>query len=345
MVEPMDEAPQTRLALGPIEISLRRRGDDDVRRIGVPGSILVHVAVVLLLLILTPYRRIPHEAEAVLAAQPPLPITFVNPFPPPAPTRPVPEIQKPPPPPAAKALRMQEPPQEPIAPQARAPVKEFVREVGRNDTKPAGGESGGPLPEPTAGFPESDSASASSAAEPSKDLQGRLREFRRALETPVPPGSKGGGKGTGGLTMPDVPATGMGIGNLEFESRDYDWSSYARSIYWAIWRAWHNRLLASSGNFERWAAEHERWMIDARSRIVFTIERSGQISGVAVETPSGCYPFDDSATDALREVLLPPLPSDFPREQERIHATFIGEDINIRSMRTGLQWLKDRGVF
>ena len=342
----MEEAPQPRLALGPLEISLRRRGQDEVRRIGVPGSIVAHLAALILWMVLTPYTHVPGEKEAVLAAEPQVPVTFVNPFPPPTPPpQEVPEIRRAPPPVAsAKPLRMQEPPKETTANREPQKPRDTARAAGEGDTKPAGGESGGPLPDPKAGMPDS-ATGATGTPEERKDLNGRLRDFKRALEAPVPPGKQGGGRGTGGLTMPNVPTIGTGIGNLEFETRDYDWSSYARSIHGLIWKAWHNRLLATAGVFERWAEEHQRWLIDPRARIVFTIERSGQVTGVAVETSSGVFPFDDSATDALREVILPPLPSDFPGERERIHATFIGEDIQIRGMRIGLQMLKNQGVF
>ena len=339
---PMDDAPQTRLALGPLEITLRRRGPEEVRRVGVPGSLVVHVAVLLLWFFLAPYSNVEREKEAVLAAEPQLPVSFVNPFPPQP--QPPPQPRKTPPPPAAppKAMRMQEPPEETITAQ-NAPKRESVREIGAHDTKPAGGQSGGPLPDDTPGFPDPGQA-APSAPEQPKDLQGRLREFRRALETPQTGTKKGGGSGTGGLNMPDVPTIGMGIGNLEFESRDYDWSSYARSIYWAIWRKWHMKMLDSVGIFERWGTERQRFVIDAKARVVFTIEKTGRVSGVAVETASGCYPFDDSATDALNEVLLPPLPSDFPRDSETVHATFIGEDVHINWMRNSLNGMRQQGI-
>jgi len=341
MDRPMEEAPQPRLALGPLEISLRRRGPDDVRRIGWPGSILTHVVILILWLVLTPFQRATPVNEVVPAPEPQVPVTFVDPFPRPAPAPP--PRPAPPPSAAAKPLRMQAPQDETIAAKD-VPKRATVKEIGRDDTKPAGGQSGGPLPDPTPGYPDETTGAAGSAPEQPKDLQGRLRDFRRALEDPNPGGKKGGGKGSGGLTMPDVPATGMGIGNLEFESRDYDWSSYARSIYWVIWRKWHMRLLASVSTFERWSIEHQRHLLDARSRIVFTIERSGHVSGVAVETASGCYPFDESATDTLNEVLLPPLPPDFPREQETVHATFVADDVEIPAMRSGLEYLRAQGI-
>jgi hypothetical protein len=72
--------------------------------------------------------------------------------------------------------------------------------------------------------------------------------------------------------------------------------------------------------------------------------RSGEVVDIAIETPSGCYPLDDSATDALKEVVLPPLPSDFQRDQEIVHARFIAEG-EIRTMKAYLQQLKSAGYF
>ena len=162
----------------------------------------------------------------------------------------------------------------------------------------------------------------------------------------APPGPKGGGQGSGGATLDPsrLPATGYGVGNLEFESRDYDWGDYGRAIYIAIWRAWHNRLWISTGVFERWAAQNQAWLLDHNARVRFTITKSGQVVGVAIETASGCYPLDDSAADALREVVLPPLPDDFPRGQETVHARFVAQG-DIRQMRRSLQFLKERGYF
>ena len=144
--------------------------------------------------------------------------------------------------------------------------------------------------------------------------------------------------------MPNLPPTGFGIGNLEFEGRDYDWENYGRQIHGIIWRAWHNRLLITASVFERWAAENRTWLLDHRNGVRFTILRTGQVVGVAIETPSGCYPLDDSATDALREVVLPPLPQDFQRESETVHARFIAEG-EIRGMKTFLQQMRNAGFF
>jgi len=175
------------------------------------------------------------------------------------------------------------------------------------------------------------------------DLDNALRDFGRALRQPQPEGD-GSGKGLNIPDLPPFPTTGFGFGNLEFESRDFDWNDYARQIYMAIWRAWHNRLYVTADVFERWGYENRSWILDHANRITFTIESNGQVTGIAIETPSGSYPLDDSAVDALTEVILPPLPSDFPRSRETVHARFIA-DGDVRTMRRYLGWLKSEGYF
>jgi hypothetical protein len=242
-----------------------------------------------------------------------------------------------------------------VATPSPAPEKTSRENPGRKDTRPAGGEQGGPLTRPTPGVAprELDDRlqrapdEIASNSEAPKDLLGRLREFRQAVEAPrpaPPQGPKGGGTGRGGITMPNLPASGFGVGNLEFEGRDYDWESYGRQIHGIIWRAWHNRLLITSSVFEKWASENRIWILDHRNGVRFTILKSGQVVDVAIETPSGCYPLDDSATDALREVVLPPLPEDFQRDSETVHAQFIAEG-EIRGMKEYLQQMKDAGFF
>lgn len=347
------DSPRTTFALGPLEISFRRR-EDNVR-LGVIGSLAVHVLVIALLIVAVPPKKSGVAAEIAPSANPPVPITFVDPLP----QRPRPrqdEIfsQKPPPAARLKPLRMAPVP-ETSATAKRAPKESPSTNAGRRDSNPPGGAQGGPKLVPTPGVPPPASNGqerrppndlASNVDEP-KDILGRLREFRKAVEAPrpsTPPGPEGGGHGSGGITMPNLPSTGFGIGNLEFEGRDYDWESYGRQIHGIIWRAWHNRLLVTSSVFERWAAENRTWMLDHKNAVRFTILRTGQVVDVAIETPSGCYPLDDSATDALKEVVLPPLPEDFQRDTETVHARFIAEG-EIRTMKAFLQQMKNAGFF
>jgi hypothetical protein len=346
------ESPRTTFALGPLEISFRRR-EDNVR-LGVLGSVVVHVLVIALLMVAVPSRKAVVEAEVAPQTKSSIPITFVDPLP----RQPKPkqdEIASRTPPPAARAkpLRMQPVPE--ITGAAKSATKDSTKSAGRRDQNPAGGEQGGPKPSPTPGVPppatdgterQAQDDVAWNADEP-KDILGRLREFRKAVEAPrpsTPQGPEGGGRGSGGITMPDLPSTGFGIGNLEFEGRDYDWEDYGRQIHGIIWRAWHNRLLITSSVFERWAAENRSWMLEHRNGVRFTILRTGQVVDVAIETPSGCYPLDESATDALKEVVLPPLPADFQRDTETVHARFIAEG-EIRGMKAFLQQMKDAGYF
>jgi TonB family protein len=351
------EPPRRTIALGPLEITFKRR--EEGGRLGVLASLAVHALVIVLLLLGPSRPQTAVEPEVARPERPPIPITFVNPLPPQPQPRPKQDeiaSRRPPPAPQAKPLRMQTVPETTGA--VTSPSKDRAsNDAGRRDKNPPGGEQGGPKQVPTPGVPPpapsgtdrqaQSSDAASSNIEESKDILGRLRDFKRALEAPrpsTPSGPEGGGKGSGGITMPALPPTGFGIGNLEFEGRDYDWESYGRQIHGIIWRAWHNRLLTTSSVFERWAAENRNWMLDHRNAVRFTILKSGQVVDVAIETPSGCYPLDDSATDALREVVLPPLPSDFHRETETVHARFIAEG-DIRNMHSFLQQMKNAGYF
>jgi hypothetical protein len=351
MTGPM-ESPRSTFALGPIEVSFRRR--EDSARWGFFGSLAVHILAIVLLFFAPP-KKAAVEVEIAPKAAPSIPVTFVDPLPrPPRPPQDEIVSHKPPATTTVKPLRMQPAP-EAAAAAKLAPKEAPSTSAGLRDSKPAGGEQGGPRAVPTPGVPPPGSQGqerqpaddvASTAPAP-KDILGRLREFKKAVEAPQPaspPGREGGGHGTGGVTMPNLPSTGFGVGNLEFEGRDYDWENYGRQIHGIIWRAWHNRLLVTSSVFERWATENRSWLLDHRNGVRFTILRTGQIVDIAIETPSGCYPLDDSATDALKEVVLPPLPADFQRDTETVHARFIAEG-EIRTMKAYLQQMKNAGFF
>jgi hypothetical protein len=348
------DSSRTTIALGPLEITFKRR--EEGGRLGIFGSLALHALIIALLMLIGSGPKTVVEPEIIPVARPPIPITFVNPLPPqPRPKQDEIATRRPPPAAQAKPLRMQPVPETTAG--LKSEIKEqAAKEVGRRDKNPAGGEQGGPKPVPAPGVPPPAPSGidrqatgndvAANVDEP-KDILGRLRDFKRAIEAPrpsTPHGPEGGGKGSGGITMPALPPTGFGIGNLEFEGRDYDWESYGRQIHGIIWRAWHNRLLTTSSVFERWAAENRNWMLDHRNGVRFTILKTGQVVDVAIETPSGCYPLDDSATDALREVVLPPLPSDFQRETETVHARFVAEG-EIRTMHAFLQQMKNAGYF
>ena len=331
MTPPMD-APRTTISLGPVELSFRR--NEEGRRLGLPGSIVAHiVTLALAFLISTHTSKTARQAEKLNPPPSPIPITFVSPIPPPtvpkppAPKPPAIDARKIPDPLSVKPLHMEPTPELSTAPRPK-PTSKSNENAGRHDTRPAGGQAGGPLPQPTPGVPEVQPESRpTSPIDEAKDLQGRLQDFRHALEAPrpAPKGPKGGGLSLGGVNMPALPETGYGVGDYEFEGRDYDWGDYYRQIHGIIWSEWHRHLLATSNMFERWSAEHHVGLLHHRLRVRFTIQRSGQVTDVAVETESGCVPLDDSAANALKAVILPPLPEDFTRDSETVHATFMAD--------------------
>ncbi|MDX1387886.1 MAG: energy transducer TonB [Acidobacteriota bacterium] len=262
---------------------------------------------------------------------------------------PVPEspaVQSTPSPPVPEPVEATRPTETFERPAETAPPEQSFEEVERPDQ---GADTGVTLPEdgtavvqPPA-FPERQP----DPVEPKErelDLDSALSSFRNSMNQRAQQQQQQ----SQGVYRPDVqqlPSAGFGFGNLEFESRDYDWTDYARQIYIAIWRAWHNRLYQTTDSFERWAHSTGEWMMRQRAnRITFTIQSNGQVTGIVLEGPSGCVPLDDSALDALREVVLPPLPSDFPRSTETIHATFLA-DGDIRGMRRTLSWMKANNYF
>jgi hypothetical protein len=180
------------------------------------------------------------------------------------------------------------------------------------------------------------------------DVGEALQEWGRALERAraTQPRPQGGGTARN-IFRPDpagLPATGFGVGNLVFESRDYDWSDYARQIYFAIWRAWHYRLYLTTDDFEKWAHRSGTWFLRHQTRVRFVIEHTGQVTGIQVEAPSDCIPLNDSAADALAEVILPRLPDDFPRDREVVHALFIATG-EVMGLRPTLRAMRERGLF
>jgi len=175
----------------------------------------------------------------------------------------------------------------------------------------------------------------------------RLSEFSRAFQRDREDAPSRPSQEPRNVFEPDwsnLPPTGQALGNMVFESGDYDWTDYQRQIYWIIWRTWHNRLLARVDDFEKWARQNNTGYMEHVNGIRFTIESNGEISSIVVESESNSVPFDLSAVEGLDEAVLPPLPDDFPRDSETVHAQFIGQG-EISMMRRGLRRLRDAGVF
>ena len=210
--------------------------------------------------------------------------------------------------------------------------------MGPEGNRPAGpaGGFGEPAPGPGRG----------PGAPGTSELSRALSDFRRSLLRRE--GAGGGGKGDGGtgsggsgIGVGPPSASGFGFGNLLFEGNDYDFAKtgYAPQAYYAILKAWYRRLYAMADRFEQWAFARDNFLLDHRNQIRFVIGRNGQIVRVDLIRGSGCEPLDTSAIDALREVVLPPLPEDFPRSEEGVLVTFIATG-DIHGMRADpqLRW-------
>lgn len=192
-------------------------------------------------------------------------------------------------------------------------------------------------------------ATGGSRPAPRRSIDSAIRDFlERQPPLEVPEVRERDAGNPEGLPLPEVerlPASGFGLDrNLFFESTDYDWNDYARQVYMAIWRAWHNRLWASAEVFDRWAFRERTSYLDHTVLVRFTILDNGEVVDIGVSDASGCFPLDDSATDALSEVVLPPLPADFPRERENVRARFIATG-EIRLIRRRLDAMKRAGWF
>lgn len=256
------------------------------------------------------------------------------------------------------ALLLEAPRGSPQASTSSAPVVEAQLQAGEPEAVLPSGETRAPVePAPAAEVGGSAAVPSEELINPDPDVPAvRPRDLRRAMldlgrvlaDRPsgqaVGPPARKGSRHVITADLTPLPGTGFGVHNLEFESRDYDWADYGRQIYIAIWRAWHNRLWATSSEFEKWAHENQSMWIEHQTQVRFVIEKNGQVTGIVLERPAGCEPLDESALDALAEVILPPLPHDFPREREVVHGRFSATGY-IANMRTSLSILKAQGQF
>ena len=266
------------------------------------------------------------------------------PVPLPKPNRMGEQVPVPPPP---KVTRETPPPDE----------SEVLPDAQRGEKPPAPAQAGVPegqgkaLPE---GAPGSGVSPQTGGGAPRGETAGQLPVPGR-VGPPGPPRPGPGGEGSrfpGSGARP--PRRGINLGvpfdtgvyqNFTFEHQDYDWTDYWPQMYHAILRAWYNRLLATASLFERAAYERGDEGLRGQTMLQFTIERNGNISRAVIVTPSGIIPLDDSARDALREVILPPLPDNFPHERENVTGLFRMDVPDIRSMGPNLQAMKSQRYF
>jgi hypothetical protein len=337
-------------------------------------SVVVHVLLALLFLLFvtiadawTVVEETAEDEDSItFTFSPEDPIEDYQPYeePPPSPTQPTPEVA----PVVAPAgvplepspasipvppIDVAPPPEDPIEPVAEPFEESFEEPVDRPEDleQPDPVEETGILQPPEHEAPDriGDVPRQQDRARPQVDMHQALRDFSRAIQQAPRPESRANplSGAPRNVYVPDfsqIPSTGFGVGNVQFESRDYDWSDYGRQVYMALWRAWHNRLWRTTDDFEKWAHRESNWYLDHQTRAQFTILRNGQVTGIAQLSASGCGPLDASALDALEEVILPPLPDDFPRNTENVRVIFAAHG-EIRWMRPTLNRMKAMGAF
>jgi TonB family protein len=282
------------------------------------------------------------EVKPPVAAKPitppPVPKEIPPPEPLPKPTRmgelvPVPHIPVPGtvPPEEGKSGRPGPPQPEKTEPEKSGDEK------GTNETDPGFGPGAGP------GAGGAESPLDAGTGQIKGDTTGNLIVPRPKGGLQKGPGTEGGGR-RHGLNLELPPESGA-FGDFAFDDKDYDWSDYYSQMYWSIWRAWHNRLYAMTPIFERWSVQHHTRELKGSVLVRFVIERSGSVSTIEVLEASTLKPLDDSAQAALREVILPPLPDDFPKDREGVSGRFLMEVPDLESFKYGLRMMKYRGIF
>ena len=174
-----------------------------------------------------------------------------------------------------------------------------------------------------------------------------LRDFGEAMAARPPTTQPAPAEPTPqNVILPDlssIPTSGFGMGNLVFESRDYDWNDYGRQVYMAIWRAWHNRLWMTTDEFEKWAHRSQNWRLgpfDADA-LRHRGQRAGHRDrdGGGLELPAAGR-LGARGAGRGHPAASPP---DFPRDREVVHARFVAEG-PIRAMRPVLGRYKSMGM-
>ena len=141
---------------------------------------------------------------------------------------------------------------------------------------------------------------------------------------------------------------GMGgfFGDVEFESGDYPWQDYSIKVYFAVYRAWLRELDGRIPRFERDQTFHHLDNLDGECAIRFVIHRDGSIDQLEDLRPSPMPALDEASSAALRRAVLPPLPEDFPRNQERVTFRFrLSGFQSARQLQRQLEYSRANGDF
>ena len=199
-----------------------------------------------------------------------------------------------------------------------------------------------------------DVASARPADEQPSTPRAEAPSSQRRYEVPDRPrpgegsGGTGRGRGTGPGAGPDFnqKITGGLFGDLHFDSGDYNWSEYTTKVYFAVYRAWLRELLGRARRFERDQNLLRLPDLDGVVAIHFFLTRPGPVESVEVVRPSPIPTLDEASAAALRRAVMPPLPSDFPRDREGVTFTFrISGFETATQLERQLEWAQANGEF
>jgi TonB family protein len=141
-------------------------------------------------------------------------------------------------------------------------------------------------------------------------------------------------------------AGGLWADNIKFDSKDYNWEEYSTKLYFAVYRAWLRELLGRVRRFERDQILNDLNLIEGQVSIRFRLVRDGSARGVSVVDPSVIPTLDEASRAAIERAVLPPLPGDFPRDEEGVTFRFV---ITGFESATQIEWqlkrLQARGEF
>jgi TonB family protein len=192
------------------------------------------------------------------------------------------------PPPSRRGPQVASPQQREVAPQRAQPAAQEVAP----DT-------------PSDAFVYRETQPRAAAANAAVDWRSAIREVGKVA-------SLGGGEGVDLGQVPGGEEGSAETGPLSFETQWYDWGPYAQSMVSKIRVNWYAGMpqLIRSG-------------IKGVVTIRFTIQRSGQITDLAILKTSGIPPYDFAAKKAIElSSPLNPLPKDFPNPTERVTCMF-----------------------
>ncbi len=247
------------------------------------------------------------------------------------------------------ALRPPGPTGERFGPEAPGEKGKGMKDAG---TGPPGGGEVPPTPERA---PGAESQAGADKPPPESLPQYPGGEFGRrggqgGTPRPLPEGpAQGHGGRPGARGSGDDFNLGMGggfFGDVMFESGDYNWSDYSTKLYFAVFRAWLREMDGRIPRFERDQALRSLPNLDGEVAIRFVLHRNGSVNELEILRESPMPAFDEASSAALRRAVLPALPDDFPRNQERVTFLFrLSGFETARQLQMQLEYSQARGDF